>query len=191
MKSLRAICATSAMLFTLSCATGHAQMRPKSYTAEQTVNVGGKLHVSMLHVTRDAARLEDMNSGVITIVRSDRKVIWALLPAQRAYLELPWDTFAPQLAQGKPTAGAREPLGSDEIAGYHCAKARVHTVINGTDHVTFEWTAPELGGLVVKRADPGGKWSVTYSSVSPGPQSADLFDLPAGYARMSMPAMNH
>jgi hypothetical protein len=188
---LRGMRESPVMLLAFSCALAHAQEPPESYTAEQTVNVGGKVSVSILHVTRDAVRLEDKHSGVITIVRSDRKVIWALLPAQRTYLELPWDSFAPQLAQSKPTAGAREALGSDQIAGYNSAKARVHMVINGADHVTFEWTAPELGGLVIKRADPAGKWSVTYSSVSPGPQSAALFDLPAGYDRMSMPAMNH
>jgi len=145
----------------------------------------------MLHVTRDSVRLEDQQSGVISIVRRDRKVIWALLPAKRAYLELPWDSFAPQLAPSKPTAGPREALGSGEIAGYHCEKSRVHVVINGTDHVTFEWTAPELGGLVIKRADPGGNWSVTVSDVRPGPQSAALFDIPAGYDRMNMSMMHH
>jgi hypothetical protein len=191
MGSLRGICATSAMLLTLSCATGYAQTRPESYTAEQTVNLGDKLRVSMLYVTRNAVRLEDRQSGVISIVRRDRKVIWALLPAKRAYVELPWDSFAPQLAPSKPTAGAREAMGSGEIAGYHCEKARVHVVVNGTDHVTLEWTAPELGGLVIKRADPGGKWSVTLSDVRPGPQNADLFDMPAGYDRMSMPMMDH
>jgi hypothetical protein len=185
------MCAASLMLLILSCAMGFAQTGPEAYTAEQTVNVGGKLRVSMLHVTHDAVRLEDQQGGVITIVRRDRKVIWALLPAQRTYLELPWDSFTPQLAQSEPTAGAREALGSDEIAGYHCAKARVHMMINGTDHVTFEWTAPELGGLVIKRADPGGKWSVTLSDVRPGPQSAALFDLPTDYDRMSMPEMHH
>jgi hypothetical protein len=136
-------------------------------------------------------RLEDQHSGLITILRRDRKVIWALLPAQRAYLEFPLDPFTQLLAQNTPGAGAREALGSEQIAGYPCAKARVHVMINGTDHVTTEWTAPELGGLVIRRADPGGKWSVTYSAVRPEPQSAALFDLPAGYAKLSMPAMNH
>jgi hypothetical protein len=179
------------MLLAFSCALAHAQKPPETYTAEQTVNVGGKVRVSMLHVTRDAVRLEDKQSGVITIVRRDRKVIWALLPAQQAYLEFPLDSFTQLLAQNKPTAGARETLGSDQIEGYHCAKAQVHTMINGTEHVTTEWTAAELGGLVIKRADAEGKWSVTYSAVRPGPQSAALFELPAGYARMSMPAMKH
>jgi len=128
---------------------------------------------------------------VITIVRRDRNVIWALFPAQKAYMELPLDFFAKLLAQGRPTAGTREALGSDQIAGYSCEKASVHIVVNGIDHLTTEWTAPELGGLVIRRADPGGKWSVTYSAVSPGPQNAALFDLPAGYAKVSMPAMNH
>jgi hypothetical protein len=180
------------MLLTFSCAPAHTQKPPESYAAEQTVNVGGKVRISTLYATRDAVRLEDKQSGVITIVRRDRKVVWALLPAQHGYLELPLDSFTQLIAQSKPTAGTREALGLDQVAGYQCAKARVHTLINGTDHVTTEWRAAELGGLIVKRADSEGKWSVTYSDVRPGPQRAALFDLPAGYARMSMPpAMSH
>jgi hypothetical protein len=179
------------MVLGFHCALAHAQPPPESYTAEQTVDVAGKISTSVLHVTRDAVRLENTHSGVITIVRRDQKVIWALLPAQRAYMVLPLDFFTGLLAQDKATAGAREALGSDQIEGYRCAKALVHIVINGIDHVTTEWTAPELGGLVIRRADPGGKWSVTYSAVRPGPQDAAMFDLPAGYAKVSVPAMSH
>jgi hypothetical protein len=176
------------------CAFARAQQPqqpPESYTAEQTVDVAGKTSVSILHVTPAAMRLEDQHSGVITIVRRDRKVIWALLPAQQAYLELPLDPFTQLLAQNTAGAGTREALGAEQIAGYPCAKARVHVVINGNDHVTTEWTAPALGGLVIRRADPGGTWSVTYSAVRPEPQSAALFDVPAGYAKLSMPATDH
>jgi hypothetical protein len=178
------------MLLAFGGALAHAQQAPQSYTAQQTFNVAGTARVSTLHVTRDAVRVEDQ-SGTITIVRRDRNVMWALQPAQRSYLEFPLDQFTQLLAQGTPSAGAREALGSEQVAEYRCAKARVHTLINGTDHVTLEWTAPALGGLVIKRADPNGKWSVTYSAVRPGPQSAALFDVPAGYAKLSMPAMSH
>jgi len=38
----------------------------------------------------------------------------------------------------------------------------------------------------MKTASADGKWESVYSSVTIGPQSPDLFDLPTGYTKVSV-----
>jgi len=80
----------------------------------------------------------------------------------------------------------QESLGSEQVGGYHCDKTRMTVTWQGVTGTTIEWTAKELNGFVVKKQDETTGELTEYKNIRLGPQDPSLFELPAGYKKMSM-----
>jgi hypothetical protein len=79
-----------------------------------------------------------------------------------------------------------EPLGSEQVSEYHCDKSRTTVTWQGITSSTVEWAAKELGGFVVKKLDEKTGETTEYQNIKIGPQDPSLFELPAGYQKLSM-----
>jgi hypothetical protein len=144
--------------------------------------------------TNNAVRFADQAGQFIDIVRADRGIIWALLPARRVYLELPLRPSGQLVTSLTPRSDVqtlhRDTLGSEQLSIYHCDKSRVQTPIRSTHGFCLK-VAKELDGFVVKRQDEEGSWSIEYRNVLLAPQDASIFEVPSDYQRIDISTMEH
>jgi hypothetical protein len=169
-----------------------AQLFSKPFSADQVVTKDGKTTTAKVYATLTAMRTEGVQDGkkYITILLYDRKVLWSLMPDEKMYFEMPIPAGA-QVAAGmkemmKGVQVKQESLGSEQVGGYHCDKTRSTVTWQGVTDTTIEWAAKELNGFVVKKQDETTGELTEYKNIRLGPQDPSLFELPAGYKKMSM-----
>lgn len=81
----------------------------------------------------------------------------------------------------------RSSEGTESLAGRETEKWKIElTRPDGQTVSTFEWYDPELE-IAIKQEFPGGMVS-EMTNIRVGPQPDELFGVPAGYERMSMPS---
>ena len=167
-----------------------AQGPMMAFSADE-VHTSAKMTMrSKVFGTDNAIRVEAQMAGhtTVSIMRFDRQVMWMLMPGQKMYMEMPWRGVGEVASTLKGATTQKESLGSELVGTYHCDKSRVHTTYNGKTYVTIEWAAKELNGFVVKKQDENGTWTVEFENIHLGPQDPSLFEIPAGYQKMEMPA---
>ena len=142
-------------------------------------NFSGKIYVS-----KDKVRMENPQS--IMISRMDKNVMWLCLPDQKMYMEQPIDmsSFATN-ADKMPGETSRQIVGQEEIDGHICDKYKVDYSFEGKSGTTYVWLTRE-GSVPIKSMAADGSWKMEYKNYRTGPQSVDLFELPAGYQQLSM-----
>jgi len=178
-------------LLLVSRAAG-AQAIFKPFSADQVRTTRKKTTTGKVYAIENAMRseAEDKGKKSISIIRFDRKVMWVLMPDQKMYLEMPWGDPAEWAATTKGAQVLRESLGAEQVGAFHCDKTRVTATYQGMTSVYTEWVARELDGFVVKRQDEKGSWSTEYKNVQLGAPDPSLFEIPAGYQKMSMGGMS-
>jgi hypothetical protein len=169
-----------------------AQLFSKPFSADQMVTKDRKTATSKVYATPTALRTEGVQDGkkYITILLYDRKVMWSLMPDEKMYFEMPIPAGAGVAAGMKEMMKGvqvkSEPLGSEQVGGYLCEKTRVTVTWQGVTDTTIEWAAKDLGGFIVKKQDETTGELTEYKNIRLGPQDPSLFELPAGYKKMSM-----
>jgi hypothetical protein len=173
-----------------------AQMVSKPFSADKVVTKRGTTTTSKVYATSTATRTDGEQRGkkFIAITRWDRKVLWSIMPDQKMYVEM-------QIPVGSESAGAmnelakgmmkdaqvkRESLGTEQVEGFQCDKTRMTVTWQGITGTTTEWAAKELGGFVLKKQDDTTGELTEYENIQLGPQDPSLFELPAGYQKMSL-----
>ncbi len=158
------------------------------FSADNVRTVGTRTTTGKVYATPTAMRIENDQNGrkSIFIVRFDRKAMWTLLPDRKMYMELPWGSQAEWASMLEGVKVQRDPLGSEQLGPYHCDKTRVRVTYQGSVITTIQWAAKELNGFVVKKQEEKEQWSTEYRNVKLGPQDPSLFELPAGYQKMSL-----
>jgi hypothetical protein len=183
------VAALCAFLFSSREASAQAIFKP--FSADQVHTTRKKTTTGKVYAIENAMRsdAEDKGKKSISIIRFDRKVMWVLMPEQKMYLEMPWGDPAEWAVAAKGAQVQREPLGPEQVGAFHCDKSRVTATYQGLTGTYIEWAAKELDGFVLKRQDEKGSWSTEYKNVQLGAQDPSLFELPAGYQKMSMGGM--
>jgi len=122
------------------------------------------------------------------IVRPDKNVSWMVMPAQRSYMEMKYDPNQAVKAGNTPKAEvSRKLIGSETVNGYPSKKYEVTIKTGGKTETIYQWITTEFE-IPVKTAAIDGSWSTEYLHIKK--TAADnLFEVPAGYRKMSMPAM--
>jgi hypothetical protein len=184
------LCAVTAGVRGQSIEKQVSKLRP--FSADQIHTVNNKTMTGKIYFTPSAMRVEGADAKgnkSVQIMRFDKKVMWNLMPAQTMYLEMPWGNLGEFAAWADQQGVQRESLGMEQVGDYHCEKFRVHVKVMGRESTSLEWDAKELDGLPVKTQDEKGKWSTEYRNVQLGPQDPSLFEVPAGYQKMSIGGM--
>lgn len=179
-------------------ATSHAQKSgwPKTqaeYSATRTmeteeISMGGKTWMAK-DKQRDEMDMGGMKS--VTIIRRDKKVMWNLMPSERMYMEHSLD--APESRKEDPENHKIEwtEIGEETLNGLKTTKSKViMTRADGKKMGGFMWVSKE--GIVVRidaltKSDDGKtlRFRQELTDIRIGPQSADLFEIPAGYTKMA------
>jgi hypothetical protein len=161
--------------------------RAMEFSADQTTRIGKSTMTGKIYFQPDRWRVEmaSAEGPKISINRLDRAVTWLLLP-NRSYVELP--LRIDQIPRVGPTIEgevARKHVGNEPVSGRKTEKYEVTVESDGKRQIIYQWVAPDIK-FAMKTASADGQWESVYSSVAIGPQRADLFDLPAGYTKVSV-----
>ena len=186
MFSVRRICFWWVMLGLLTAAP---MAVAAEFSALMMVADGGKVVPGKIYVRDGKMRQEfsDEEGQTITIVRPDKKVVWVIMPRNRAYMELPLKPQLPgQFIQMPVGALQKRQVGKDRLQGYEADKFEV-TVRGGSglekQHI---WVAAKLG-MPIKMECQERNFSLEYRSIKEGGVAERLFELPPGYQKLASP----
>ncbi len=144
-----------------------------------------------LFISNDKSRME--TAEAISIIRPDKKVMWMLMPQQKMYMEQSLDpSNIPATSEKYAGEIERTLVGKEAVDGRMTDKYRIVYTAAGTKTTVYQWFAPDLG-IPVKTASEDGSWMMEYKNIKVGSQPDSLFELPAGYSKMSleMPSMDN
>ncbi len=164
----------------LIAVVSHAQ----EFAADTVSLVNGRQIQGRFYYKVDRWRVEAEADGKhqTSIIRKDKKMVWHMAVQQKQYLQL--------TLSGKDLAGLafgsvpgevkREQIGKESVHGRSTTKYRIYCKIDNNDGIFYQWVDDEYG-MPVKVSDKEGKYVSEFRNIKFGPQSEDLFELPAGY----------
>ena len=157
------------------------------FSAEQTTRKGAQSMSGKIYFQADRWRVEmaSPDGPKVAIHRLDKAVTWLLLP-NRTYVEMPlrFDQI-PQWAPKIQGEVGRRLVGTDKVGGRKTEKYEVTVDVQGQKMVLYQWVAPDIK-FSMKTASADGSFESAYSYVKLGQQPAQLFEVPAGYTKVSM-----
>jgi hypothetical protein len=150
----------------------------------------GKIYLKGGNMRQEVAGAPAGKAGV-TIFRADKRVTWLLQPAQRTYREIRgsggmhdpgWEKEVEKLA-------VKKSLGTDMMNGQLCDKYLFIYRDKSTGTMTL-WVSKRLK-FPVKTVAKSARGSMTMEckNIREGRLPDSLFEVPAGYKKMEMPAM--
>lgn len=162
------------------------------FSATQTTTRGGRtVSTSKVFMAPQKMRVEmphpSGRGSLVTIVRQDRKLMWMVMPEQRAYRESALDeaelgAFVQKIRDDQVI----EELGRETVAGFSCRRLRVRSktsVMGRTiESTSTVWQSPKLA-LPVKSEHESGVVT-ELSGITPGRQPADLFEVPKDFRKV-------
>ncbi len=126
----------------------------------------------------------------VSIVNASSNMMYVLIPGQQMYMEFPNNQVS--LAESESIEdkykdmGKVTKLGTEDIEGYKC------------DHYSVEYDDPQFGKslvwvarklnypLKIHSESPQDTVTILYSNIEKGDISADTFELPEGYTKLTM-----
>ena len=155
----------------------------KGVPAEYAVSfTRGKQRISLL---------KDETGGAV-IVRLDKGVVWALMPAMKLFLEMGVkpENKSP-LVYDPDDILEWEKVGEETVDGHPAVKEKLTIRNKGDQPKTFyRWFATDIG-WPVKAEALDGSWSISYSNIKAGPQDPALFEPPTGYMKVVRKPVSH
>jgi hypothetical protein len=126
-------------------------------------------------------------------MRPDKKVMWMLMVDGKTYMEMPLDMGKKDI-QSKlhdPNIKTDKEFIANEVVDKHPTK-KYHLTIT-TDgkreksgHI---WEATDLSNFPVKYESEDKKMTTVWKNIKTGGVTDSVFEVPAGYKKMDMPAM--
>jgi len=172
------------LLLSFCLLPGWGQAAEFSATVVKRTN-GGEVQ-GRIFVKGDKVRREVSTSRglTITILRPDKQLIWMVLPAQKAYMELPnLAEITGELQQFSQDRAGMRSLGTETVNGYQCDKYETSFKTNGGSIKHFMWVARKLG-MPLRITSPDGVLLTEYREIKEGGVPEALFELPAGYQNL-------
>jgi hypothetical protein len=143
----------------------------KAFSANTTVmGEGGSVMKQKIFTSDGKVRAEVSNPfPMVIILRPDQQKIYSVIESQKAVMAMPYDPqhLQQEIALATGLDGSFETLGPQSIQGIDNAQK-----------------------IPVKMSARDGSFTLLFSDYQPGPQSADLFEIPTGYKIMEMPLLN-
>jgi outer membrane lipoprotein-sorting protein len=128
----------------------------------------------------------------IMIFQKDKGIVWVLMPQLKMYMEMTaggQQDMAPPTPEEMEKMGDKKYLGEEKINGYKCKKYR-YTPNDPSMGTSTMWISNKLNfPIKVEMHGSSGPMSVEYKNIQEKKISDSLFNLPAGYQKMSMPKM--
>ena len=181
------------MLFFMTGCGKDETMAPmaKEYSATMVSKSAGQTITTQIYMKPEKFRTDTKMAGTSTIVRRDLNKVWTIMPAQKIYMEMQQMADAPstQAVEDKVKGEvSRKKVGSETINGHPSTKYEITTKADGKTVQIYQWWATDIS-FPVKTASVDGSWSMEYQDIKIGDQPDSLFEIPAGYKKMTLPVM--
>lgn len=129
----------------------------------------------------------------VMIIRKDKDVVWMLMPENKMYLEMPGSKGlknVPQMGQEELEKKAeKKGLGREKINGYNCEKYQF-TFYDKSIGTMTQWFSKKLNfPIKIEMNSPSTQMTTEYKNIKEKAVSDELFEVPSGYKKMSMPGM--
>ncbi len=162
-------------------ATGFAE---KTYSATMVTTGPGMPQAATSKFYKDADKTRtETNTGagftMVNIVRQDKKVVWMVIPENKAYTEQP--LTEEQAKKGEIyKEGQTVKIGEETMDGHPCVKYEI-TTASQPDAKTIQWLAKDLRNFPIRMEHQmkGKTQSVTqFKDISFNKPAAELFEVP-------------
>jgi hypothetical protein len=132
---------------------------------------------------RNEMQMEGMS--MISIIRPDKKLAWQLMPMQKMYTEIDFDTVN-KISGKAPDDVTIEKVGNDIWDGVNTTKYKI--LMKDKSAGGFIWLSPEnipvKMDFLSKEGKNKNRITMTLKNLKVEPQAAALFELPSGYQPM-------
>lgn len=163
-----------------------------SFSADIVSSDDGKtITKQKMYMTANKMRTE--MDEMANIVRMDKKLVWIVMFEDKMYMEQPINLENAhnnrQNMDVEPPSDEVEKVFilRETINGYAADKYRVTTKDKNSHYI---WISSDPGiTMQVKTAAIDGSWWQEFRNISLGEPDPGLFEVPAGFEKMSMPAM--
>ena len=160
------------------------------FTADMITKAGGQEIPGKVYVKGEKMRNEIQAAGhpIINIMRPDKKLVWIIMPQQKAYMEMPinQETQQKMMTLTEKQKARMKKVGTDTIDGYTCDKYETTMDHQGKSTKVYSWVATDLG-IPIKVVSEDGSFAMEYKDIKPGGVADSLFEAPQGYQKMKMP----
>ncbi len=160
------------------------------FSATMITKAEGKEIPGKVYIKGDKMRNEIQAAGhpVINIIRPDKKLVWIIMPQQKAYMEMPLNQKMQQkmMSLTENQKAKMKKVGSETINGYTCEKYETTMNHQGKSTKMYTWIATDLG-VPIKVVAADGSFSMEYKDIKPGGVADSQFEAPQGYKKMKMP----
>jgi outer membrane lipoprotein-sorting protein len=145
----------------------------------------GKIYVKGENIRLDFSTPEGKS---ISILRGDKKVNWMILPGQKFFMEMPYskEEFSKTMHWPQDKANLK-PLGAEKLHGYDTEKYETTMDTGAGQKKVIIWVAKKLG-VPIKMESADKSFTQDYQDIKEGGVSDKVFEIPAGYKKMTMPA---
>jgi hypothetical protein len=160
------------------------------FSATMITKAGGHEIPGKVYVKGDKMRNEIQAAGhpMVNIMRPDKKVVWLIMPQQKAYMEMPItaDTQQKMMSLTEKQKAKMKKVGTDTIDGHPCDKYETTMDHQGKTMKVYSWIATDLG-VPIKIVSEDGSFAMEYKDIKTGGVADSLFEAPQGYQKMKMP----
>jgi len=184
-RNMRSRTAAIAMALAI-CALCGGIARAYDFSADIVTKTKGKTMQGKIFLSGEKSRMEMQN--MVVIGRLDKKVTWMLMPDRKMYMESEMKPGSIPVEKD-PSQVSKELVGKDTVDGQAATKYKVtFTDSKGGQTSVYQWFL-DKNGFPVKTAALDDSWSHEYRNIKEGAQPPDLFEIPEGYKKFSMPAI--
>lgn len=140
----------------------------------------GEKQEGTIYIKGEKYRIQRQKEAEYIILRHDLGVMWVVVPAEKAYVELPLDPRkTPKIKEQNTGEVSRKYLGAEVVDGHPTNKYEI-IVKEGTKTESFyQWTATDLD-FPLKTTALDGKWTVEFRNIRTEVPDA-VFEIPEGY----------
>jgi hypothetical protein len=147
----------------------------------------GKIYFKADRFRMDTKTPEEM----IMITRIDKKIIWNIMPAEKMYMEIPFNLQNKPMVEEKFEGEIeRKHVGNETIDGHPTKKDLITYKSGNKKEQVYQWWATDIN-FGVKTAAIDGSWIQEFKNIKIESQPNSLFELPAGYQKLQMPGGMH
>jgi hypothetical protein len=162
----------------------------QEFSAKMVSTAAGRTATSKVYMKAGKFRFDNEAAGSYTIARPDLKKVWVVMTAGKNYMEMGEAKEKESSVPAEKVKGevSRKAVGSETLDGHPTTKYEVTATKEGKTVTSYQWWATDIN-FPVKTAAVDGSWSMEYREIKIGGQPDSLFEIPAGYKKMEIPAM--
>lgn len=167
----------------------------KNYSADMVTTTAQGSITSKVFSKDRKMRMERNSKGhnSINILRPDKMLIWMLMVDSKTYMEIQLDMSKQDIQSmlRDPNIKIDKEFIANDVVDEHPAK-KYHLTIttNGKKEISgYIWEATDLSNFTVKYESEDKKITTVWKNIKTGGVTDSLFELPAGYKKMDIPAM--